>query len=231
MKRNHFAAYDFIRQGKFKTPEKIATTEKLIEQYDVVVNWWCRQSGKTLTSVKIARDLVVSTPNSLVLVISPKSTMSLEILKLFGRAINRDEIESSENFVLKLKNGSTVVVSNSLHYLENANLVIVDEFEFIDVGTMRSIVNHLEYQKKPKMILRLLEMFKFRKKTVPPKFIFSSSMKNGENFSMLKKFVPLAAVTYLNWEKLNVSPEKIEGYRHTLGSKSFEKEYDSYKPE
>jgi hypothetical protein len=231
MKRNHFAAYDFIRQGKFKTPEKIATTEKLIEQHDVVVNWWCRQSGKTLTTVKIARDLVVSTPNSHVLIISPKMAITHEIIKLFGRAIDKNEIESTTNSVINLKNGSIIVGSSSLdHHIENANLIIVDEFEFIDIGTMHSLVNRVEHQTKPKMILRLIEMFKFKKKTVPQKFIFSSSMKNGENFSMLKKVVPSEAITYLNWEKLNVSSEKIEGYRHILGH-SFKKEYDSYKPE
>jgi hypothetical protein len=230
MKRNWHAAYDYIRQGKFKTPEKISLTEKLLEKSPVVINWWCRQSGKTLTSIKIARDLLVEKPGSFVIFVSPKLSPSKVMCSLMARAIDRDLVETSTVDSITLKNGSKfftgTLKSNASvkNLLKEVDMMVIDEFDYIQGPIFANLVISLREKLYPTLFEKFLNMFKPKK---DQKFIFASSMKDGGNFEMLKT-LPNIPVSYLNWEKVpSVDREKVIGF---IGEKAFEIEYNSYKP-
>lgn len=231
MKRNWYAAYDFIRQGKFKTPEKISNVENLLREHRIVVNWWCRQSGKTLTNIKISRDFMIENPGSFVLYVTTKASLAKQILEMVERTIDRSLIEKDESKTgITLKNGSSLKVGtlkpegSISHLIKKIDLLVVDEFEFIDSSSFSKMLLDVKNHIWPSALQRFLEMFNRRKRTVA---IFSSSMKNGENFQMIKSSLPLVAINYLNWEKIpSIDRERLVTM---LGEDSFQREYNSYR--
>jgi hypothetical protein len=231
MKRNWYAAYDYIRQGKFKTPEKILLTEKLLETNQAVINWWCRQSGKSLTSIKIARDLLVNNPGSFVVFISVSASSSKIVHSLVSRTIDRDLVSKDTSEGIFLKNGSkfvtgTLKTGGSVdNLLKEVDLMIVDEFEYIQGPIFANFVLSMRKKLHPTLLERFFNMFKRGKNT---KFILASSKKDGGNFEMLKT-IPGIPISYMNWE-LVPSVNKVKMIE-LLGEKSFKIEYDSYKPE
>jgi hypothetical protein len=233
MRKNAYAAYDFIRQDKFKTPEKILSVEKLLADKKIVINWWCRQSGKTLTNIKIVRDMAVKVPGTIVLYITPKSSLSAEVTKLIARTIDRSLVSKVERNKIILNNDSIIVTgtmpnSSTLpSVIDKVDLLVVDEFEFIDMANLSQIILSLKNQIFPSLMQRFMSMFKRKKHT---RAIFSSSMKDGKNFGAIRSVFSSeeTAVTYLNWERVpSVSKDNLV---KMLGEETFEKEYNSYVP-
>jgi hypothetical protein len=230
MKRNWYAAHDFIRTGKFKTPEKMIVVEEALKNYDVVVNWWCRQSGKTLTNIKIIRDLILSKEGASVTVVFPRKAMGNDFLYSLKRTLDKSFLEEkSDPSVITLTNGSTVKVTSqsSIFEVKGQDLVILEEFEFYDMSDFARIILSLKNEVEPSFFANLLRMMKFEKSRT--KAILCSSMKDGANFEIVRNtFTKPFVITYLNWEKLKLDKEKLE---KILGAESFKKEYDSYAPE
>lgn len=232
MKRNTFAAYDFMRQNKFIVPDKIKMVESILESDRVVVNWWCRQSGKTLTNVKIARDLVVNNPGSSVLVICPRGSIAKNFVYVTGRSIELNLIDTSSTFFIKLKNGSIIQACtyNSDTEFTDKDLVIVDEFDFIEIEKMAEIIIKIKRETEPTFLQRIVDLLDFQKNR-NMKFILSSSKYDRSIFELIKNSLKRYYVTYLNWEKLSIEKDKIDNLKKMLGDESFKDEYDSYKPE
>ena len=231
MRKNVYAAHDFIRQGKFKTPEKMIAVEKLLETKRVVINWWCRQSGKTLTSIKIGRDIMVNTPGSVVLFVCPKMSICNSVTEKMARTIDRSLIKSTDATGLILKNGSIFKAGplrNNMSLdpvIDKVDLLVIDEFEWMEETTMASLLLIIRQHIWPSMMQRFLRMFKEKKHT---RVIMNSSKNDGKNFSMIKSSLPEIGITYFNWEK--IPSLNREALIEKLGEESFEKEYNSYNP-
>ncbi len=229
MKKNIFAAYDFIRQNKFVTPDKIKIVESMLESERVVINWWCRQSGKTLTGVKIARDYAVNNSGYSVLVICPRSAISRNFIYVTGRSIDDKLIDSISTFFIKLKNGSIIqaCVYNENVSFDDKDLVVIDEFDFIETPNFYSIVNKIKREIYPTFLQHIYDVCLTNKNT-RMKFLLSSSKFNGLNLDLIKTLHKYS-ITYLNWEKLSLENDKIERMKKMLGDTAFKNEYDSYR--
>lgn len=234
-KKPTFLTYDLIRQNKFRSPEKILTVEKMLETNDCVINWWCRQSGKTLTNIKVARDLVMKEKNN-VLIVCPKAAMIEHKKEVLARCIDRNLVESDDKNGIKLKNGNEVrlMVANMPGLKDfildkKINLVIFDDFEWIDQVKFSAMLRDLKSIYEPSIWEKFINMFDANRKR-KPKMLLSSSMNNKKNFDLIRKIFPESAVTYLNWEKVSFGPGKIDEMKRILSEKEFETEYNSYFP-
>ena len=229
MKKFTYSTYDLIRQDKFRTPEKITAVEKLLETNTCVINWWCRQSGKSLTSIKIARDLAIKQPSEIIFA-AVNTAQSAEFKKLTSRCIDRDLVESENSREIRLKNKSIIkfiTVDSAKHSLKNTDMLIFDEFEYMntDFVTWLSEVN---FTINPSLYKRFINMFNYEKPRL--KVIFSSSKKDSKNFKLIKNIFTTAPVTYLNYEKVNYGPGKLDNIRENLSVEKFKTEYNSYFP-
>ena len=226
-------AYDGIRRGKFKTPKKIKLTEELLRSHDTVVNWWCRQSGKTLTAVKIGRDIALSRPGARIIVIAPKRSNASYYIEMFSRSIDRAEQSLKTEIKLELKNGSVIEATSAASFIPTKiseepegsyDFVIVDEFEFMPANHFSSILGEIKKVLRPPVIRRLWRSIKQLKSKT--KFLFVSSMQKGLALSEIKETLPHAVVSKLNWEATNADREKL---LKIMGPEAFQIAYDSYK--
>lgn len=236
MRKNNLAI-DLIRKDKFKTSEKIQSIEELINVKNVVINWWCRNSGKTLTSIKIARDTAISKPSK-ILFISVNAKRAKDINDLIFRSIDRSlmNISKSKN-TLHLLNGSTItsVSINSFIINDDIDMIIVDEFDLINETHIQDLIANFELienklkNKKISFWKKILLFFGiYKKDNKDIKLLMSSSKFNGVSFIKLLDWSMSrndAAVTRLNWEKTTIDREKLITI---LGEEKFEKDYNSY---
>ena len=231
--KNPYLAYDLIRQNKFRTPEKMLVVEKLLAKNDVVINWWCRQSGKSLTSIKIINDFVKRKPSN-ILIVCTKTVVAGNFMYMLGRTIDRKEIDSISKYEITLKNGSRIkaISANSDSFsVENKDLIVFDEFDFMDTTSLAGILLEIKSVNRYSPKLSLWEKILIKLRIKPQsqkntKLLFFSSKNSKENFSMISAAFPSAAMNYLNWDDLNLSKDKII---ERIGEESFEKEYNSYK--
>ena len=154
--------------------------------------------------------------------------MGSDFLYALKRSLPREAIADSKGSSVVLTNGSRVdAYSSSGDFnLEKSNLLVVEEFELMDPSDLARILIEAKKKAEPSLLSKLLSMMKFEKKNF--KAVFCSSKNDGTNFEMVKATFPKKlAITYLNWEKLNLNKEKIE---KILGDDNFKKEYDSYTP-
>jgi hypothetical protein len=236
--RNNNLAIDLIRKDRFKSSEKIKNVEELIITKNVVINWWCRNSGKTLTSIKIARDTALSKPSK-ILFISMNSKRAKDISDLIYRSIDRTHTLPEQNLknTLLLTNGSIIVSAsiNSYDISEDVDMIIVDEFDLIKENLVQSIIDKYEEierkitNKKVSFWKKFISLFSSKKEEEKHvKLLMSSSKGEGVSFvklldwSMSRKD---AAITRLNWEKTTIDKEKLITI---LGEETFEKDYNSY---
>ena len=237
-KKPTYMTYDLIRQNKFRTPEKILMVEKLLEENQCVINWWCRQSGKSLTSIKVARDLAVKQKSKIVFV-AVKTVNANDLKTLMARCIDRDIVEKNDSEIptscITLKNGSCIYFISSAYsaHINDADLIVFDEFEYMSTPDFFSIVSHIRSSNESSLIKRFLNMFSFnnKKKFVDTKLLFSSSMKDRKNLDIIRKAFPTAPVTYMNYEKINYGPGRIDDIKKILSEKEFTTEYNSYFPQ
>jgi hypothetical protein len=233
--RNRYLAYDLIRKGKFTPPEKMIAVEEASSRREVVINWWCKQSGKSLTAIKMITDLIKKSDKVAVLIVKNISSKNM-MINLLEKSIPKDAILRINSNVIILKNGSCIKViasmDNSDNYralmkltLTTADLFIVDEFDYLDDIQMDHIIDAVKGRRKLNMIGRMLRrwgMFPSKK------ILFFSSMKDKRNFELLVLSVgDEAAFTYLNYEKLGLEKEKLV---KILGENTFKRDYDSYFP-
>lgn len=224
--------YEQIRKGKFRVPTKIKNTENLLEKNNCVINWWCRQSGKTLTSIKIARDAALKKPGTKIFLIAVNENSARLFVDHFTMTINFNIITRKTNSEVELKNGSSLEAISSSQVLlprkdKSYNLIIVDEFEFL--SRPRDVIFRVQEEflpVVPKSWLSGLWPFRNRTSKAPDtKVLFNSSRKNGEVLKMLTDSFPKAFVNKLNWDKTPFSKEDLI---ERIGPEAFKIEYDSY---
>lgn len=230
-KKPTYLTYDLIRQNKFRSPEKISTVENLLKTNDCVINWWCRQSGKSLTSIKVARDLAVKQKSTIIFV-AVKADNSNDLKTKMSRCIDRNLVKSDNGISITLTNGSYIrfTSSNPQANIDNADLVIFDEFDYMKPDNFSGMVSYIKNIKDPSIFQRFKNMFSFKKKTIS-KVIFASSMNNRTNLETIRKAFPTAPITYLNYEKVNYGPGRIDRIKEMLSEKEFNTEYNSYFPQ
>lgn len=217
-----------IRHSIFEAPEHIKNVEQLLKEKEIVINWWCRQSGKTLTNIKIATETARQKPTS-ILVYTLKTSSARDFIALAHRATPFEDIASYQKQQLIFKNGSyicAVSVNSDVVYCDE-DLVIVDNFEWMDNKFIVDLVDNINHANRLNIFQKIALFFKKDKTLQKKKAIFSSSMKNGKIFDLLKSRTK-APVTYVNWEDLHYTDEEIKKLKAILGS-HFITEYDSYK--
>lgn len=230
-KKPSFLTYDLIRQDKFRSPEKIQTVEKLLQENDHVINWWCRQSGKTLTSLKIARDRMIKEKIKVIFVCT-NTASTADVKVKMARCINRELVSNESVTSMTLKNGSMILfmTPRTVKNLKRVSLLCVDEFEFFSQSALASLLKAVYEEVNPSLWTRFKEMFN-SEKTPTLQTLFASSMKNRENFKMVRAILQSAPITYMNYEKINYGPGRIDEMKKILPERQFKTEYNSYFPQ
>ena len=245
MRHKESAAIDFIRKKKFISPEKILKTEKLLKENDLVINFWCRQSGKTLTSMKIIHDLAISKPGAKIVIVCTKMANAQMFIETLTRSFERmplnidlhtnysENIKKTTTVSIELNNGSHIIASSvaskipfKARYIGDVDLFVFDEFDFFKPEFFDIIITAINSILKPGFYEKLKRAFSFKEKHTP-KFLFSSSAHDNKNFISLQLNFD-CVISYMNWKDLVLSDEKVKQLRLMLGEKSFEQEYDSY---
>ncbi|NDE11646.1 MAG: hypothetical protein EBZ95_13970, partial [Chitinophagia bacterium] len=127
-------ALDTIRNNAFIPKKYQQNCIDTLTTKDVILNWWCRQAGKTTTNINIINK-TVEQPNRCVLVV----TNSLKECDIFidsvYRSIDYSRVDYRTKDIIFLKNNSSIVASpllsttlNSL--VSKADLIIIGEFEW-----------------------------------------------------------------------------------------------------
>lgn len=226
MKKNYYEAFDQLRNGKFKSTQKIKDVENILKTDNIVINWWCRQSGKSLTNVKISRDVALNNQSN-IYIISRSLSSGADLLAKIKRSIPNELIIVSLTYTLTLNNGSCIRCVSAEMFrsvVRNADVMIVDEFDFIEKTNFMQGCLEINKVLFGKTLLSKL-FSKFFKRRVM-KIVFSSSKNDGENFKLIRKIFQTAKVTFMNWE--NIPHFDNDHVLKLLGEKKFKLEYDSY---
>jgi hypothetical protein len=232
--KNRYLAYDLIRKRKFVSPDKMVAVEKAAKQKEIVINWWCKQSGKSLTAIKMATDLVINKPDKVVVIVNRNISSRNMMMNLLEKSIDKSLVVRSNTNVIVLNNGSIIKIISSLDNSDNykilmrytvdtCHMLIVDEFDYMDEAQMDCIVDAI----KSRRPLTIWGKFAKLIGLLPRKnYIFFSSQKDKRNFDFLVNSLGAdAAFTYLNYEKLGLDKEKLV---KMLGETVFQRDYDSY---
>jgi hypothetical protein len=232
--KNKYLAYDLIRKGKFVSPEKMVAVEDAMKKNTIVINWWCRQSGKSLTAIKIATDLVTTKTEKTVTIIVNSIGDRTNIMSLLQKSINKDLIKRTTLNFVELTTGSIIKVVTSSNKTANYGLLmaslfkesdifIVDEYDYIATENMSMILEIIEKAHNLTIMGRIARFFG----VIPSnRALFFSSKNNLKNHTeLVLRLGEHAAFTYLNYDKIGLDKEKLV---KILGKDSFEKEYNSY---
>jgi len=234
--KNKYLAYDLIRKGKFVSPEKMQAVETAMKKNAITINWWCRQSGKSLTAIKIATDLVTTKPEKLVTIVVNSISSRTMMMNLLQKSINKDLINRTTLNFIELTTGSMIKVITSTNKTENygilmaslfkeSDIFIVDEYDYLAPENMDMILSIVEKSQNLSLLGKIARFFKI----VPSyKVLFFSSKHNSRNHTELViRLGDYSSFTYLNYDKLGLDKEKLI---KILGQDVFEKEYNSYNP-
>ncbi len=219
--------YDSIREGEFKEFSYMRNSLRLLREKSIVVNWWCRQSGKTAFSVKIAVDFAKEKSSDVVFVAFDKAA-ALHLKRIFAASLKTEDLKTITGEQVFLINGSRVSFVSSrskAQYLKNADMVIFDEFDHFERFAFVQLLNSLKPQEKLTLKRKIGIALGLVKKTDPQLLIFSSSMKDGANLGVLfsrKKNLPISRVSFGS-----LTTHDVEKMKKMLGD-DWEKEYDSY---
>ena len=121
--RNRYLAYDLIRKGKFTPPQKMVAVEEASSRREVVINWWCKQSGKSLTAIKMITDLIKKSDKVAVLIVKNISSKNM-MINLLEKSIPKGAILRINSNVIILKNGSCIKVITSMNNSDNYKVLI-----------------------------------------------------------------------------------------------------------
>lgn len=232
--KNKYLAYDLIRKGKFVSPEKMLAVEAAMKKEVITINWWCKQSGKSLTAIKLATDLVTTKTEKTVTIIVNSISDRTSMMNLLKKSINKDLINRTTLNFIELTTGSMVKVVTSSNKTENygilmaslfkeSDIFIVDEYDSLAPENMDMIINIVEKSSKLTIFGKVARFFGI----IPThKVLFFSSKHNLRNHTeIVHRLGDYAAFTYLNYEKLSLDKEKLV---KLLGQDVFEKDYNSY---
>lgn len=234
--KNKYLAYDLIRKGKFVSPEKMQAVEAAMKNNTIVINWWCKQSGKTLTAIKIATDLATNkTEKNVAIIVGTISDRTL-MMNLLHKSINKDLINRTTLNFIELTTGSIIKVVTSFNkttnykvlmnsMLKESDIFIVDEYDSLPSENMDMILDIIEKSENLTIMGKLARFLGF----LPShKILFFSSKNNLRNHNELVLTLgDRAAFTYQNYDKLGLDKEKLV---KLLGQDVFEKDYNSYNP-
>jgi hypothetical protein len=234
--KNKYLVYDLIRKGKFVSPEKIQAVEAAMKRNTVTINWWCRQSGKSLTAIKIATDLVTTKTEKIVTIVVNSISNRTSMMSLLQKSINKDLISRTTLNFIELKTGSMIKVVTSTNKSENygilmaslfkeSDIFIVDEYDYIAPENMDMILSVVEKSQNLTFLGKIARFFGM----IPShKVLFFSSKYNSRNHTeLVLRLGDHASFTYLNYDRLGLDKEKLV---KILGQDAFEREYNSYNP-
>ena len=234
--KNKYLAYDLIRKGKFVSPEKMLAVEDAMKKNTVTINWWCKQSGKSLTVIKIATDLVTTKTEKRVTIIVNTIADRTSMMNLLQKSINKDLINRTTLNFIELTTGGIIKVVTSSNKTSNygiliaslfkeSDIFIVDEYDFLPLENMNMILEIVEKSENLTILGRIARFFGI----IPShKVLFFSSKNNLRNHTdLVLRLGDHAAFTYLNYDKLGLDKEKLI---KLLGQNIFEKDYNSYNP-
>jgi hypothetical protein len=234
--KNRYLAYDLIRKGKFVSPEKMQAVESAMQKSTVTINWWCKQSGKTLTAIKIATDLVTTKTEKQVTIIVNTISDRTSMMNLLQKSINKDLINRTTLNFIELNTGSIIKVVTSSNKTSNygilmaslfkeSDIFIVDEYDSLSPDNMDMILEIIEKAQRLTILGKISRLLGF----LPThKVLFFSSKHNLRNHQELVLTLgDHATFTYLNYDKLGLDKEKLV---KLLGQDVFEKDYNSYNP-
>lgn len=234
--KNKYLAYDLIRKGKFVSPEKMLAVKDAMKKNAIVINWWCKQSGKSLTVIKIATDLVTTKTEKQVTIIVNTFTDRTSMMNLLQKSINKDLINRTTLNFIELTTGSIIKVVTSSNKTSNygilmaslfkeSDIFIVDEYDFLPLENMNMILEIVEKSENLTILGRIARFFGI----IPShKVLFFSSKNNLRNHTdLVLRLGDHAAFTYLNYDKLGLDKEKLI---KLLGQNIFENDYNSYNP-
>jgi hypothetical protein len=223
--------YDAIREGTFTFTSWMREANALLQQNSAVVAWWCRQSGKSAFAIKIAHDTAIKQMSDIVFVCAYHNQMK-HVKDHLLRTFKSTEILNQVGDQIFLVNGSRIAMcsSNSRSiFLNNADLVIFDEFEFMEKN---NFLRHLGCLRNRKPLTRWEKIkcfFGFHFPVPVQKLIFTSSMKDGSNFGALLGKMKNLPISRANGRR--VSSKHSEEMKMYLDSDTWKKEYDSYEEE
>lgn len=234
--KNKYLAYDLIRKGKFVSPEKMQAVEAAMKKNTVMINWWCKQSGKTLTAIKIATDLVTTKTKKQVSIIVNTISDRTSMMNLLQKSINKDLINRTTLNFIELTTGSIIKVVTSSNKSANygilmaslfkeSDIFIVDEYDSLPPDNMDMILEIIEKSHRLTVLGKISRFLGF----LPThKVLFFSSKYNLRNHTeLVLRLGDYAGFTYLNYDKLGLDKEKLV---KLLGQDVFEKDYNSYNP-
>ena len=223
--------YDSIREGDFNSTAWMKEAEALFRKNSIVVAWWCRQSGKSTFSIKIAHEAALEKLTDIVFM-CPYHKNTNHIKEHLLRTFKPEEIKSVAGDQIFLENGSRIKLgsANSRNiFLNSADLVIFDEFDFME---KHSFLRHLESLRSRKAMTiweKIKYLFGFYFPIPLQKLVFVSSMKEGENFGTLLAKMKNLPISRVNSNRVNF--EHSDEMKVILGPVSWKKEYDSYEEE
>jgi len=220
--------YDNIREGDFEELSYMRNSTRILHERGIVINWWCRKSGKTVFCIKKARELSLEKCTDIIFITFSKK-MATQAKDFFSRTLKKEELREIIGDQIFLKNGSRITFCSSKskdHYLKNADMVIFDEFEYFDRFSFMNLLNSLQKRPDHTFWRILLEKLGFVKPVFSQFLIFSSSMKDGANlgalFSRIKN-LPMSRVSFKH-----LPSHDVEKLKTILGEEDWKKEYDSY---
>lgn len=220
--------YDSIRDGTFVSTTWMKEAEALFRKNSIVVAWWCRQSGKSTFSIKVVHDAALENLVDIVF-ICPYHKYTVYIKDHLLRSFKPEEIKIVVGDQIFLKNGSRIKVCSSnvrTLYLNSADLIIFDEFDFME---KHSFLRHLESLRSRKGMTTWEKIKHFCGLYFPiplQKLVFTSSMKDGENFGTLLAKMKNLPISRANGKRVSFS--RSEEMKVVLGPESWKKDYDSY---
>jgi hypothetical protein len=223
--------YDSIREGNFVPTLWMKEAEALFEKNSIVVAWWCRQSGKSTFSVKIIHDYALKTPMNIVL-LCPYHKHTVYAKENLLRTFKPEEIKKVTSDLIFLMNGSIITLaanSSKTLYLNNADLIVFDEFDFMAQHNFTSHLDSLRSRNSMTTWEKIKYFLGLYFPTPLQKLVFTSSMKDGENFGTLLTKMKKLPISRINGNRVNF--EHSEKMKVILGSASWKKEYDSYEKE
>jgi len=234
--KNKYLAYDLIRKGKFVSPEKMQAVEAAMKKNAVIINWWCKQSGKSLTAIKIATDLVTTNTEKTVAIVVNSISDRTSMMNMLQKSINKDLINRTTLNFIELTTGSIIKVVTSSNKTENygilmaslfkeSDIFIVDEYDSLATENMDMILEIVEKSQNLSLVGKVARFFGI---IHTHRALFFSSKHNLRNHTeLVLRLGDHAAFTYLNYDNLGLDKEKLV---KLLGQDVFEKDYNSYNP-
>lgn len=222
--------YDEIRLGKFQERSYMRASRKLLKEKGVVLNWWCRQAGKTTFSIYIAREKAREEICDIIFISHCKKSADF-LQKFFVRAAGDEVSKEVANQVI-LKNGSRVSFfscSSEGIYLRAADMIVFDEFDFFNSLKFSQLLSKLKPRKKYNLWEKLKIRLGLMQKEPLQELIFNSTMKDGANLGVLFSKMKSLPVSRVNFQSIpSHDPEEA---KRMLGEEGYKKNYDSYDEE